>query len=73
MDEFAPHVTLCRLAGAGVRGFSMDEAIEVGPFVVDRVELVESVLHLTGAEYRVVASVPLNGCAGGDRRRWYSS
>lgn len=64
VDGFMPHMTLCRFAGAGVRGFAIDETVAVEPFLVDRVELVESVLHSSGAEYRRVASVPLGGSRG---------
>jgi len=63
-DEFMPHITLCRFAGAGAREFSIDQRIEVEPFLVDRIELFESVLHSTGAEYRRVASVSLRESHG---------
>lgn len=60
-DGFRPHLTLCRFVGAGARGFSLDETVETPAFRVDRVDIVESVLHSTGAEYRTLLSVPLHG------------
>lgn len=58
---FEPHLTLCRFAGSGALGLSVERAIAVERFLVDRVELVESVLYSTGAEYRRVGAVPLQG------------
>lgn len=59
-DGFRPHLTLCRFAGSGARGFSLDETVVMPAFPAGRVDLVESVLHSTGAEYRTLLSVPLH-------------
>jgi len=60
-DGFRPHLTLSRFAGSGLRGFSLDETVVTPAFRVDHIDLVESVLHSTGAEYRTLLSVPLHG------------
>lgn len=56
-QPFRPHLTLARLKGAPphqVRRFVAETAVDLGPFVVDRFELVESRLSQAGPEYRVV-------------------
>ena len=61
-QPFRPHLTLARLKGAPphqVRRFVAETAVDLGPFVVDRFELVESRLSEAGPAYRVVRGVGL--------------
>ncbi|MCC7387563.1 MAG: RNA 2',3'-cyclic phosphodiesterase [Phycisphaerales bacterium] len=52
-DRFLAHVTLAR-AQAGASVARVDAPVGSGPFRVDRVVLVRSVLHTDGAEHRAV-------------------
>lgn len=61
-DRFVPHFSLLRFAGSGVPGFSLDKKLEVEPFRVDRIFLMESTLRPEGAQHREVGEIPLAGC-----------
>ncbi|MFM9994572.1 MAG: RNA 2',3'-cyclic phosphodiesterase [Phycisphaerales bacterium] len=65
-DRFLPHMTLCRFTRAA-KAPQVDAAIHAGPFNVERVRLVRSVLRPEGAEHVEVFRVTLGGQAGLDR------
>ena len=55
---FVPHLTILRFRKPDASlAFSAERTLE--PFPIDRIELVESVLHPTGAEHRSLLSAPL--------------
>lgn len=59
-DRFHPHLTLCRFR-APTRMPSLDHALDLDPFGVDRIVLMRSMLTSAGAEHREAASFPLSG------------
>lgn len=59
-DRFLPHLTLGRFTHPA-HGLDVDESITMEPFSIERVALVRSVLHPSGAEHRVLREFPLDG------------
>lgn len=61
---YLPHLTLFRFQ-PGTRGPSLDQGVNLPGFSVDRIRLMRSVLHVSGAEHREVGAWPLEGGRGG--------
>ena len=57
-ERFVPHLTLARFPGAGAE-CGLERPLAAEPFRADRVELVASVLHPTGAVHRPLAVIGL--------------
>lgn len=56
---FVPHLTLARFPGVGAPGIRVDHPLEWEEFLVERVQLMASVLRAQGAEHRQLHSVAL--------------
>ena len=61
---YLPHLTLIRFQ-PGTRGPALDQGVNLPGFTVDRIRLMRSVLHVSGAEHREVGAWALEGGGGG--------
>ncbi len=59
-ERFLPHITLCRF-GSPAAGLHIDQAVTAGPWRIDRVRLMRSILRAEGAEHLLVAELALSG------------
>jgi RNA 2',3'-cyclic 3'-phosphodiesterase len=57
-DRFIPHLTLCRF-GAAQTGLSLNQPLQVPPMLIQHIDLMRSVLSLTGAQHKLVISCRL--------------
>jgi len=66
-DRFRPHLTLCRFDAPTVTP-ALDAPLDVAPFAVEAIALVQSTLRSDGAQHKTVEVVALAGVARSTER-----